>query len=227
MIVQILANLQQEGYLDKARHPTIAPFFAGANVAFRRTALEQIGGYDPECVTGEDCDVCARLLMGGGELYLRRAAVVRHRNPSRLAELIRKWHGYGRYHPYVFSKHNDRAVECYVRFPAPGGGRYACLFYRPFPVAVVVFLTTFLLLHLALLGTLLMWLAGVPVLAWAGLALSLALLIVYVWPDLKRHGLGLGTAFAALRYCSDMALFVGALIGGLSRKMLYLSATVD
>jgi hypothetical protein len=200
MIVQILANLQQEGYLDKARHPTITPFFAGANVAFRRTALERIGGYDPECVTGEECDVCARLL---------------------------RWYGYGRYHPYVFAKHNDRAIECYVRFAAPGGGRYACLFYRPSPVAAVVFLTSFLLLHLALLGTALMWLAGIPGLAWTGLALSLVLLSVYVWPDLKRHGPALGTAFATFRYCADMALFVGALIGGLARRMLYLSATVD
>lgn len=227
MIVQILANLQQEGYLDKARHPTIAPFFAGANVAFRRRALEQIGGYDPGCVTGEDCDVCARLLTAGWELYLRRDAVVQHRNPTRIRDLVRRWFGYGRYHPYVFAKHNDRAVECYVRFPAPGGGRYACLFYRPAPFAVVVFLTNFLFLQLSLLATALFWLAGFTGLAWAGAALSLALLAAYVWPDVRRHGPGLGTAFAALRYCADTALFVGALIGGFIQRMLYLSATVD
>jgi cellulose synthase/poly-beta-1,6-N-acetylglucosamine synthase-like glycosyltransferase len=227
MIVQILANLHQEGYLDRARHPTIAPFFAGANVAFRRTALERIGGYDPGCVTGEDCDVCARLLTAGWELYLRRGAVVQHRNPSRIRDLTRRWFGYGRYHPYVFAKHNDRAVECYVRFPAPGGTRYTCLFYRPFPFAVVIFLTKFLFLHLSLAGTALMWLAGLTGPAWAGLALSLGLLAAYVWPDVRRHGPALGTAYAALRYCADTALFVGALIGGFSQRMLYLSATVD
>ena len=227
MIVQILANLQQEGYLDKARHPTIAPFFAGANVAFRRRALEEIGGYDPGCVTGEDCDVCARLLTAGWELYLRRGAVVQHKNPSRIRDLIRRWFGYGRYHPYVFAKHNERALECHVRFPAPGGGRYACLFYRPFPFAVVVFLTNFLFLHLALLGTALLWLAGLSVLAWVGLALTATLLAAYVWPDVRRHGLALGGAFAGLRYLADMALFLGALLGGFSQRMLYLSATVD
>ncbi len=226
MIVQILANLQQEGYLDKARHPTIAPFFAGANVAFRRTAMERIGGYDPGCVTGEDCDVCARVLTDGWELYLRRNAVVKHRNPTRLREMVRKWFGYGRYHPYVFAKHNDPAVECYVRYPAPGGVRYACLFYRPSPVAVVVFLTNFLWLHLAGLATAAVWLAGSPG-TWAGLALTAALAASYAWPDVKRHGLALGLAFTGLRYCADMALFAGALLGGLKQRMLYLSATVD
>src|SRR5512147_2802376 len=106
MIVQILADLQQEGYLDKERHPTIAPFFAGANVAFRRAALQQAGEYDPKCVTGEDCDICARVLQSGWELYLRKSALVRHRNPTRLAQVVRQWYRYGLYHPYVFAKHN-------------------------------------------------------------------------------------------------------------------------
>jgi len=227
VIVQILASLQQEGYLDRERHPTIAPFFAGANVAFRRTAMAAIGGYDPRCVTGEDCDVCARLLLAGGELYLRRNAVVKHRNPSRLWSLVRQWYGYGRYHPYVFAKHNDRALECYVRFPAPGGARYACLFYRRFPIAVVAFLTIFLLLHFCLFGTAAAWLAGLTAVGWTGLAVSIVLLCVYLWPDLRRHGLRSGAAFGVIRYCADMALFVGALRGGIHNKMLYLSATVD
>jgi cellulose synthase/poly-beta-1,6-N-acetylglucosamine synthase-like glycosyltransferase len=227
VIVQILADLQQEGYLDRERHPTIAPFFAGANVAFRRTALERIGGYDHKCVTGEDCDVCARLFAEGWELYLRRGAVVRHRNPSQLWASVRRWYGYGRYHPYVFAKHNDRAIESHIRFPTSDGSRYACLFYRPSPVAVVVFLTSFLWLHLALLATAAAALAGFTSLAWTGMAASLVLLAVYVWPDLKRCGPVLGAAFAAIRYCSDLALFVGAFIGGLSQRMLYLSATVD
>ena len=47
MIIQILGELKEEGYLAKGRHPTVAPFFAGANVAMRRRALEEIGGYDP------------------------------------------------------------------------------------------------------------------------------------------------------------------------------------
>jgi hypothetical protein len=40
MIIQILGDLKEEGYLPKGRHPTVAPFFAGANVAMRRGALD-------------------------------------------------------------------------------------------------------------------------------------------------------------------------------------------
>jgi cellulose synthase/poly-beta-1,6-N-acetylglucosamine synthase-like glycosyltransferase len=228
MIIQILSNLKEEGYLTKGRHPTVAPFFAGANVAFRRSALQEIGGFDPKCMTGEDCDICARLSAAHWELYLRREAIVSHNNPSTLKQLIRQWYGYGRYHPYVFAKHNDRAVEFYVRLKQPlNGERYACLFYRRSPVAVVLFITKLLLFHLMLPGTVTFWLLGWSTIGWMGAGLALLLMLSYAWPDLKRSGIVLGSAFTAIRYTADAALFVGAFIGGLRQKMLYLSATVD
>ena len=228
MIIQVLAYLKDEGYLNKGRHPTVAPFFAGANVAFRRQALERIGGFDSKCVTGEDCDVCARLSASGSELYLRRQAIVAHENPSTFRLLIRQWYGYGRYHPYVFRKHNDSAAEIYVRLGLPlEGERYTCLFYRPSPLALVVFITKFLVMHLALILALgALWL-GWTTAAVIAAALTGLLAIAYVWPDWRGCGLLQGCAFAALRYAADSALFLGALIGGLHQRMLYLSATID
>jgi GT2 family glycosyltransferase len=228
MIIQILANIGEEGYLAKGRHPTIAPFFAGANVAFRRKSLDEIGGFDTKCMTGEDCDICARLSKVGWELYMRRNAIVSHNNPSRLTHLIRQWYGYGRYHPYVFAKHNDCAVELYVRLKQLlSGERYACLFYRRSPVAVVIFITKLLMLHLMLVGKVTAWLLGWSTIGWVGSGLALLLMISYAWPDLKQSGIILGPAFTAIRYAADVALFVGAFTGGLRQKMLYLSATVD
>jgi cellulose synthase/poly-beta-1,6-N-acetylglucosamine synthase-like glycosyltransferase len=227
MIIQILANLQEEGYLTKARHPTAAPFFAGANVAFRRNALQEIGGYDPRCKTGEDCDVCARLTAADWELYLRPEAIVTHENPSTLRHLVRQWFGYGLYHPYVFAKHNDRAVEVYARLGRPvSGERYACLFYRRFPLPVVVFITRFLVMHLLALATALAWLAGWATLSWLGIVLTGAAVVLYAWPDLERFGAVEGGAFSAIRYAADAALFVGAFLGGLRQSMIYVSATV-
>lgn len=228
MIIQILANLKEEGYLAKGRHPALAPFFAGANVAFRRSAVEEIGGYDPKCMTGEDCDICARLSADGWELYMRRDAIVSHNNPSKLTHLIRQWYGYGRYHPYVFAKHNVCALELYARLWRPlDGERYACLFYRRFPFAIVIFVTQFLMLHLFLLGTVAAWLLGWAAAGWVGVGLTTVLAISYAWPDFWRSGAFLGCAFTAIRYVADMALFVGAFVGGLHQRMLYLSATVD
>jgi cellulose synthase/poly-beta-1,6-N-acetylglucosamine synthase-like glycosyltransferase len=228
MIIQILSELKEEGYLARGRHPTVAPFFAGANVAMRRQALEDIGGYDPRCVTGEDCDICARLCAADWELYLRRDAVVLHKNPATLKRLLQQWYGYGRYHPYVFAKHNEPAVEIYARLGRPvAGERYQCLFYRRSSWALVIFVTTLLMFHFALTGTVLAWLAGWPRLGGAGLAATLMLALGYAWPDLKHFGLAPGAAFAGLRYLADLALFTGALVGGLHQRMLYLSPPVD
>jgi GT2 family glycosyltransferase len=228
MIIQILSDLKEEGYLVKERHPTVAPFFAGANVAMRRNAIQEIGGYDPKCLTGEDCDLCARLSAADWELYMRRNAIVFHKNPSTLRRLIAQWFGYGLYHPYVFAKHNDRAIEIYLRVLRPlGGERYICLFYKRSPLAIVLFLTKFLMLHTALLATGVIWLLGLTAAGWACLALTTILAVSYAWLDVSRSGLLLGSAFAAIRYVADMALFLGAFIGGLRQKMFYFSATVD
>jgi GT2 family glycosyltransferase len=228
MIVQVFANLKEEGYLDKARHPTVAPFFAGANVAFRADALRQIGGYDPACMTGEDCDACARLTAADWELYLRRDAVVSHHNPSTLRRLLRQWYGYGRHHPYVFAKHNTRAIEFYGRVrDSVAGQRYIPIFYRRSPLAIVVFITRFLILHFAFIATALLWLVGWSIAGWFGAGLTVGLALAYAWPDLRGWGFFRGTAFAAIRYLADAALFAGAFVGGLHQRMLYFSATVD
>jgi cellulose synthase/poly-beta-1,6-N-acetylglucosamine synthase-like glycosyltransferase len=228
MIIQILSDLKEEGSLARERHPTVAPFFAGSNVAMRRNAILEIGCYDPNCITGEDCDVCARLSAADWELYMRRNAVVFHKNPSTLRRLIGQWFGYGLYHPYVFAKHNERAIEVYMRVSRPfDGERYICIFYKRSPLAVVVFLTRFLVLHMALLVTGVVWLLGLTAAGWACLCLTTILATSYAWPDVKQSGILLGSAFAAIRYVADMALFIGAFIGGLRQKMFYFSATVD
>jgi len=228
MIIQILSDLKQEGYLSKGRHPTVAPFFSCSNVAFRRHALQEIDGFDPKCITGEDCDICARLSAGEWELYMRREAIVSHKNPSNFRHLFRKWYGYGRYHPYVFAKHNERAIEIYMRLLQPlDGERYICLFYKRSGLPVVLFLTKFLMLNTALLATGIAGLLGLTTAGSVGPCLTTILVISYAWPDVRRSGLLLGSAFTAIRYVADMALFIGAFIGGLRQKMIYFSATVD
>jgi len=228
VIIQVVTNLREEGYLEKGPHPTVAPFFAGANVAFRRDAAAAVGGFDPECTTGEDCDLCVRLSAADHRLYLTSAAAVYHDNPTSVRHLLRQWFGYGRYHPYVFAKHNPRAIEFYARLRKPiKGERYGCLFYRLAPVAVVIFVTRFLALNLLLLATLGLGLAGWNAGAWTGLALSAAAALIYAWPDLRRAGPVRGLVFSCLRYLAESALFAGAFIGGLRRRMLYISATID
>jgi hypothetical protein len=83
------------------------------------------------------------------------------------------------------------------------------------------------MLHTVLLATGIAWLLGLTGAGSAGLILTAILAVSYAWPDVKQSGLLLGSAFTVIRYVADMALFIGAFIGGLRQKMFYFSATVD
>ena len=80
MIIQILSKVINKGYLDRNKYDITSPFFAGANVAFRKCALSEAGFYDNNCKSGEDQDICFRIAQKGFELYFEPRAVVFHKN---------------------------------------------------------------------------------------------------------------------------------------------------
>ena len=73
-----------------------AEHIPGCNMAFWKTALEAIGGFDPQFRTaGDDVDVCWRLQERDGTIGFHAAAVVwHHRRPS-LKTYLRQQRGYG------------------------------------------------------------------------------------------------------------------------------------
>lgn len=76
---------------------TEAEHLPGCNMAFRRAALQSIGGFDPRFrVAGDDVDVCWRLRDAGMTLGFHPAAVVWHRRRATLRRFWRQQHGYGR-----------------------------------------------------------------------------------------------------------------------------------
>ncbi|MCW3134974.1 MAG: glycosyltransferase [Methanophagales archaeon] len=69
---------------------------AGANMAYRRDVLEQIGGFDPLFkFGGDDNDVAIRVKLRGYTLKYNEGAVIYFRHRSNLRELIRQQYGYG------------------------------------------------------------------------------------------------------------------------------------
>jgi cellulose synthase/poly-beta-1,6-N-acetylglucosamine synthase-like glycosyltransferase len=70
-------------------------FGTGANMAFRRSALRQIGPFAERLRTAEDLDIFYRVLRGGFELLYEPAAVVRHRHPATLGDLRRRLFDWG------------------------------------------------------------------------------------------------------------------------------------
>ena len=74
-----------------------AEHIPGCNMAFRRSALDAISGFDPQFRTaGDDVDVCWRLQARGGTLGFSPAAVVWHHRRNSVRTYWKQQIGYGR-----------------------------------------------------------------------------------------------------------------------------------
>jgi GT2 family glycosyltransferase len=74
-----------------------AEHIPGCNMAFRKSALEEIGGFDPQFrVAGDDVDICWRLRDAGQELGFSPAAFVWHQPRTSVGAYWRQQRGYGR-----------------------------------------------------------------------------------------------------------------------------------
>ncbi len=74
-----------------------AEHIPGCNMAFRKSCLEAIGGFDPQFRTaGDDVDVCWRLQERGWALGFHPAAMVWHHRRNSLRTYWRQQIGYGR-----------------------------------------------------------------------------------------------------------------------------------
>jgi GT2 family glycosyltransferase len=73
------------------------PFAQTANAAVRRTAFEQIGGFEESVRSGGDADLCFRLRAVGWQLERRPDAAVVHRNRATIPRMLaqRARHGAG------------------------------------------------------------------------------------------------------------------------------------
>jgi GT2 family glycosyltransferase len=80
----------------------LPPYGAGANMAFRREAIERIGRFDPALGTGtstlagEDTAALSALLLAGGTIVYQPSAIVFHRHRRDYPALERVMLGYGR-----------------------------------------------------------------------------------------------------------------------------------
>src|ERR1700694_4353420 len=75
--------------------------------AFKRSALERVGGFDltfPRAA-GEDVDLTLRLIEAGFRLRLETAAIVRHDHRSRFRQLLGTCYRYGTAYKLLASRH--------------------------------------------------------------------------------------------------------------------------
>lgn len=75
----------------------VAEHIPGCNMAFRKEALEAVGGFDPQFrIAGDDVDVCWRLQERGWRIGYCPGAVVWHHRRNSLKAYIRQQKNYGR-----------------------------------------------------------------------------------------------------------------------------------
>lgn len=123
-----------------------SPFFATANAAFSREAIEAIGGQFWDEPTGEDVDFSLRVLQASYRLYFAKEAVVKHMHRVSLASYLRQWYGYGFGHPLLLQKHAREGLEVVLQLGTPR------FLHLPAPGKGIVHLGSFHLMHLSLLG---------------------------------------------------------------------------
>jgi GT2 family glycosyltransferase len=87
----------------------VAEHVPGCNLAVRRSALLDIGGFDPVFVrAGDDVDVCWRLQERGGEIAFAPSALVWHHHRTTLSAYWRQQVGYGEGEAWLRSRHHHR-----------------------------------------------------------------------------------------------------------------------
>jgi len=90
-----------------------AEHIPGCNMAFRRSVLDRVGGFDPQFhVAGDDVDLCWRIQNAGGTLGFSPGALVWHRARRSVRAYLRQQVGYGRAEALLERKwperYNDR-----------------------------------------------------------------------------------------------------------------------
>lgn len=111
-LVERAVALSPGGPAEVLASDTRAEHVPGCNMAFRRSALIGIGGFNPAyTAAGDDVDVCWKLLDQGGEIAFAAAAQVLHHRRDTIGGYLRQQRTYGRAermlqgpHPHRFNR---------------------------------------------------------------------------------------------------------------------------
>lgn len=111
--------IQEEVALRHNRYDRHVDFLGSFNLAVRRAAFEQVGGFDEDftAASAEDNDLAYRLTAAGWKLVYEPQAVVAHYHPERLGRYLRAQARHGFWRVKLYAKHPGRA----------SGDRYAGL----------------------------------------------------------------------------------------------------
>lgn len=113
---QVIARLAQcefEERYDLLEQSCQIDFVDSYAAAFRASALQEIGGFDPSFpyANNEDVDLSYRLARRGGKLVFNRAAIVYHRHPDSWLKYLRLKITRGYWRMIVYRQHPRKALK--------------------------------------------------------------------------------------------------------------------
>jgi GT2 family glycosyltransferase len=80
------------------------PAAGSGNLACRRSAFEELGGFSEDLMTGEDFDLSWRLQLAGHRYALTRDAVIARRDQQGFKAVFTRYMSYGRCGPVLFRR---------------------------------------------------------------------------------------------------------------------------
>ena len=232
MITNILLTQggYNRGYLPKTTSPVLQPSFATANVAIRRSTINEIGLFDTDLKTGEDMDLSIRVAQTSWSLYYEARAVIRHKHRTTLIALMKQWYGYGRYHGRIFKKYRSKSIEiCWRSISKEGIGwssyRRETVFGVRVPFHLLLFITPFHLFHLSLL-----FLAFFHSGEFSPLTVTAVFAAIYFGSKNLISNFTLDRPlewflFSCIRYLLNWIYFIGGFWGGLRNGVIYIECT--
>jgi hypothetical protein len=230
MIVPFEQALYTFRYLPKDSYSRKLYFFAGGNVAYRRSALSPIEYFDPEMRSGEDIDASMRLWRQG-EFFSNPRASVTHTSNLGLRKILSQWLQFAIFAVRLTRKHSSGGLEFLlgVSNHRLGGMRFRLLYYRPSRAGIYVYLTPFLALNTGFWGSLICSITGSSAGAWLFLMVMLLSGLIYLKSDFRVRNLTLRQriAFTGLRFMINTTMLYVSLYEGLKARMLYINYEKD
>lgn len=87
------------------------PAAGSGNLAIRRNAFEDIGGFTQELMTGEDLDLSWRAQLAGYRFVVNEKAVLARRDQQGFTEVFRRYTSYGRCAPDLFRRFRSQGLR--------------------------------------------------------------------------------------------------------------------
>ncbi len=224
MMIPILKDYYAGGYLPDPRPKAIPPYLPNVNLAVRREMWDALGGYDEDCVAGEDADLCVRAARSGWSQFFDPAARAYHEPRPDLKSLVRQWIWYAQGGSHFFFKLQERRLEIYWDWElTPKMYRYRLVLATRFsPLPAMVFLSAFPVWHLLILLSFFLLITGflLP-------ALLLLLANVFLLADLFRRSTlrklswrELGR-YAATAYLINSTCMIASLHAGWKKRRIF------